>query len=170
MYSHQKSIFSGFVWLLGCYSILAPVYGIVVLPDIIFEAKKQPDLLMMVSFVFRFLANWLLFFGFGVYVSSFCFKLFPSLKITTEGIHSKYMFGIRKDFFKWDEIQKITTRGNYTFLILHRPGLNLLNGLHINALHGKMFGIMRPVLILSPYLENRDEITAKIRKETNIFD
>lgn len=168
MYSHQRGILPGFAWLLGCLVLLAPCYGIlVVLPNIAAEINKQPNLSSMLFFIVQFMLQAIAFLGFAMYLALFCFKLFPSLSITREGLICSYVPGVFTDFFKWSEIQRIYIRGNYVFLILFRPGIPLFNRLHINSLYGRAFkvGVGSPILLLSPYLTNRDAIVEEVQKK-----
>jgi hypothetical protein len=169
MYSRQKGILPGLAWLFGCFLILIPIYGLsVVLPDLIVAANKQPNTQAMAMFILNFSIQWLMFLGFFGYLASFFFKLFPALAVTPEGLSCIYIQGVLVNFIKWNEIQKITKRGDYVVLLLFRPGLPSFKGLHINSLYGRALGLSSPVLLLSPYLSERDEIVAKIQKFSNL--
>jgi hypothetical protein len=167
MYSSQKGLVPYIVWFIGCFLIFIPIYGIwVVLPDIIIEAQRQPTTISSVVFIGKLFLQWCVFFSFFAYLALFCFKLFPSLALTKYGISCIYIPGMLTDFIKWDEIARVSVRKNLVFLIIFRSGLPIFNGLHINSLYGRLFGIGigSPIILLSQDLKNREELVTNIRE------
>jgi hypothetical protein len=100
------------------------------------------------------------------------FSLFPSVRLTGEGLEYRSLFFTRRVL--WDEmvdILDVRRPKNAQALVFFRTRQNALltaldNAfrLYPNQTHGAIVGVHEPVVVLSAGLENREAITQEIRR------
>lgn len=91
-------------------------------------------------------------------------SMYPDIRLTTHGI--KHQFMTFRGIIRWQEITGITqtTRlARHTALTLSRP-----KGLHLQAIHGLIFGIPRPILLLSDKMQHYETIMREIHNRAPV--
>jgi hypothetical protein len=106
------------------------------------------------------LALYLFFpFLFGIFFSG----LFPAINVDKNGLKYKYLGGLIQKKIKWKEIDRyVEIPLGFTAIVINRPGFTLFNGLYWNRIYGRLLGIGRPVILLSPKINNYVQILKEI--------
>lgn len=92
-------------------------------------------------------------FFFGIFFSS----LFPEIKLTQHGIAYRY-WQFLGGTVKWEEIETAIVKKNMIILGISRRGIPLFNGLYFYTLHGMLFRLGLPVLLISVDSTSRQEL------------
>jgi hypothetical protein len=95
-------------------------------------------------------------------IGSFFVAAFPEIRLDEKGIEYRSYKCIRSTLL-WEEIENVVDlpRG-YKAILINRKGFTLINGLYSNQIYGDVVKIKRPVLLLSPKLENIETVLTTI--------
>lgn len=163
MYSVQK----GFVpFITGIVSLILPLWVLILntrfvfenintrIPEIVGDSTKPLWSVVVMSYFFIML--------FPVIIGLLLASIFPNIEIRRDGLSFKY-WGFWGTKVKWDEIDSLVYYPNgYVVMRLDKRGFPAFNGLYFNALQGKFVKSQLPILVLSPGLENREEMISEI--------
>jgi len=159
MFRSQKGILPYTLLIVGAVTVM--VSGIIFIllspepkPIFIRDLKPPDDLKIRVSiYIFA-----VLFFFFGMYLAN----IYPRILLTRGGIHYLgFMFYYGR--LKWSEIDDLIELKNGTILVQINPKrFFLFKGMLFQRLTGALLGFKRPVLLLSPGLNQREQTVEKI--------
>jgi hypothetical protein len=163
MYSVQK----GFVPLItGVVSVILPLWVLILDTNYVFENinTRIPELMGDSTKPLWSVVVMVYFFTmlFPVIIGLLLASIFPNIEIRRDGLSFKY-WGFWGSKVKWNEIDSLVYYPNgYIVMRLDKRGLSIFNGLYFNDLQGKVLKSQLPILVLSPGLENREEMVAEI--------
>jgi hypothetical protein len=100
-------------------------------------------------------------FFFGIFFSS----LFPEIKLTQHGIAYRY-WQFLGGTVKWEEIEFAIVKNDRIILGISRRGIPLFNGLYFYALHGMIFRLGLPVLLVATDAESRQELLQMLEQNS----
>jgi hypothetical protein len=117
------------------------------------------------------LAALVLFLVGQIMIGTMLVGLFPDVRVSKEGVGYKYLLFLGQIY--WNEISEVyeVTRPRLfkgcIALIISREGYSRLctKGLYHQTLHARFIGAGLPILLISPGLENRDEILNTIKSK-----
>lgn len=101
-------------------------------------------------------------FFFGIFFSS----MFPEIKLTQHGIAYRY-WQFLGGAVKWEEIEFAIVKDDMIILGISRPGIPLFNGLYFYALHGMLFRLILPTLLVSVDAESRQKLLQMLEKNSD---
>jgi hypothetical protein len=101
-------------------------------------------------------------FFFGIFFSS----MFPEIKLTQHGIAYRF-WQFLGGAVKWEEIEFAIVKDDMIILGIFRRGIPLFNGLYFYALHGMVFRLGLPVLLVATDSESRQELLQMVEKNSH---
>jgi len=156
MHSTQKG------WLPVLVIGLSYLFPFLMLIDSLVFLFDQEELTLTV--VVTYLAVMLFFpLFFGMFAASF----FPTIEIRKHGLNISF-WGIFSVNLTWDEIDSVVYYPNgYIILRTDKKGIALFNGLYFYSLQAKILRSRLPTVVLSPWLEKRNEIMREVIKNSS---
>jgi hypothetical protein len=158
MFKNQKGFFPVISKVLGLIIFVYPTF--IVLVNTIHDVYSN---FTLSDTILRVIADMIVLI-IPIWVSQFLLSLFPSIKITKQGI--KYLsFPIRTNLIKWDEIDSIVRFQNgYAAIVFNKKGFIILNGLYYNKIYGMIIKAFDPVILLSSNVLNQTELLEKLKE------
>jgi hypothetical protein len=158
MFKNQKGFFPVISKVLGLIIFAYPTF--IVLVNTIHDVYSN---FTLSDTILRLIADMIVL-VIPIWVSQFLLSLFPSIKITEQGV--KYLsFPIRTNLIKWDEIDSIVRfRNGYAAVVFNKKGFIILNGLYYNKIYGMIIKAFDPVIFLSSNILNQTELLEKLKE------
>ncbi len=164
MYYRQRGFFSN---LITGVSLFIPIIFFVravtfFIPKYINLVNEEP-LSVVLSSSISFFVPIVLYLVIPVYIGIFLSGLFPLIYLSKRGIDYIYFGGVIRKKILWKEVE-VTRRlpGGYWAICVDRPGLPIFNGLYMNELYGRLLRCGRPIILLSPKIDNLNKLLKEV--------
>jgi hypothetical protein len=169
MFYKQKGFWPAFTLVAG--GLLAIYFLLVILLYIVNFIILAEILPVTPGMIIRVLLSSLLYFIF-VFLGYLLMSLFPSVRVTADGIEYKTLFVLRK--IAWNEIVNLSEarwpKGTKAVIFIRKREsafrylLENSIGLYPNQTHGLLVGVHEPIVAFTKGLQNRDAILKEIQK------
>ena len=171
MYNKQKGSLPFTLSLIG--AAIHTIFILFSMPHVSIEVYRFFTSLQLKEAVFvtlQLLAFWIgAIWSTPLLIGSFFVAAFPDIRLTEKGIEYRSYKFIRS-FVSWREIDRIVNlRGGYKAIVIKRKGIALINGLYSNQIYGDIVKIKRPIILISPNLENLESVLSSIDYYKNSF-
>lgn len=164
MFAKQKGVLPMMLFIVGLIIHMVSIVFTIpyIVPEILQFFSTEPFLDASLTTI-KFLAFMIGFvWSVPLLIGSFFVSAFPEIRVTEKGIEYRSYKFIRS-FLKWSEIDGVVPlKKGYKALKISRKGFVLINGLYSNQIYGAVVKVKKPVILLSPKLENIDHLLREI--------